>query len=115
MERCILYDLANGKPDDEARYRHLGVVCWLMRNLTAFVDNGDGTYTITTKATEDKACVAVSSDSTDSGANIVQWTCNGKDSQKWKISVDTIKDGCLNWTKYLLHAEERKQQLVSGS
>lgn len=37
--------------------------------------------------------MAVSSDSTDSGANIVQWTCNGKDSQKWKISVDTIKDG----------------------
>ena len=23
----------------------------------------------------------------------MQWTCNGKDSQKWKISVDTIKDG----------------------
>ncbi|MDD7294756.1 MAG: RICIN domain-containing protein, partial [Oscillospiraceae bacterium] len=61
--------------------------------LLKFVDNGDGSYTITTKATEDKSCVAVASDSTDSGANIVQWTCNGKDSQKWIAEIDTIKDG----------------------
>ena len=90
--KTYFLDLANGKPDDGT---NIGI--WENTHSDAqlfkFVDNGDGTYTITTKATEDKACVAVASDSTDSGANIVQWTCNGKDSQKWKISVDTIKDG----------------------
>ena len=90
--KTYFLDLASGKPDDGT---NIGI--WENTHSDAqlfkFVDNGDGTYTITTKATEDKACVAVSSDSTDSGANIVQWTCNGKDSQKWKISVDTIKDG----------------------
>ncbi|MDO4157031.1 MAG: RICIN domain-containing protein, partial [Oscillospiraceae bacterium] len=63
--------------------------------LFKFVDNGDGTYTITTKVTEDKSCVAVESDSTESGANIVQWTCSGKDSQKWIAEIDTIKDGAV--------------------
>ena len=90
--KTYFLDLANAKPDDGT---NIGI--WENTHSDAqlfkFVDNGDGTYTITTKVTEDKACVAVASDSTDSGANIVQWTCNGKDSQKWKISVDTIKDG----------------------
>ena len=90
--KTYFLDLANGKLDNGT---NIGI--WENTHSDAqlfkFVDNGDGTYTITTKATEDKACVAVASDSTDSGANIVQWTCNGKDSQKWKISVDTIKDG----------------------
>lgn len=50
-----------------------------------FVDNEDGTYTIVTRASKDLSAVAVASDSTDSGANILQWTLNGKDSQKWII------------------------------
>lgn len=50
-----------------------------------FVDNEDGTYTIVTRASRDLSCVAVGADSTDSGANILQWTINGKDSQKWII------------------------------
>ena len=90
--KTYFLDLANGKLDNGT---NIGIWenTYSDAQLFKFVDNGDGTYTITTKATEDKACVAVASDSTDSGANIVQWTCNGKDSQKWKISVDTIKDG----------------------
>lgn len=50
-----------------------------------FVDNEDGTYTIVTRASRDLSCVAVGADSTDSGANILQWTLNGKNSQKWII------------------------------
>lgn len=50
-----------------------------------FVDNEDGTYTIVTRASRDLSGVAVGADSTDSGANILQWTLNGKDSQKWVI------------------------------
>lgn len=50
-----------------------------------FVDNEDGTYTIVTRASKDLSAVAVSDDSTDFGANILQWTINGNDSQKWII------------------------------
>ncbi|MBQ8825363.1 MAG: RICIN domain-containing protein [Ruminococcus sp.] len=58
-----------------------------------FVKNSDGTYTITTRVTEDKSCIGVQADSTKSGANIIQWEQNGKDSQKWTLEKITIKDG----------------------
>ena len=90
--KTYFLDLENGKQDNGT---NIGI--WQDTQSDAqlfkFVDNGDGTYTITTKVTEDKSCVAVASDSTESGANIVQWTCNGKDSQKWIVEIDTIKDG----------------------
>ena len=52
-----------------------------------FIDNGDGTFTITTKSTADASCLGVVADSTESGADVVQWTCNGNDSQKWYVGV----------------------------
>ncbi|MDE5556226.1 MAG: RICIN domain-containing protein [Ruminococcus sp.] len=58
-----------------------------------FFDNGDGTYTITTKTTKDESCVSVENNSKDSGANIVQNKDNGSDFQKWTIETITIKDG----------------------
>lgn len=50
-----------------------------------FVDNEDGTYTIVTRASRDLSAVAISNDSKDSGANVLQWALNGNDSQKWII------------------------------
>ncbi|MBQ7131107.1 MAG: RICIN domain-containing protein [Oscillospiraceae bacterium] len=59
-----------------------------------FVDNGDGTYIITTKVTADASCLGVVSDSTDEGANVVQWERNGKTAQTWIIeAVHPIIDG----------------------
>lgn len=61
--------------------------------LFKFVDNGDGTYTITTKPTADASCLGVAGASTEVGANIVEWECNGSDDQKWVAEKITIKDG----------------------
>lgn len=61
-----------------------------------FVDNGDGTYTITTKPTGDESCIGIESASAEAGADALQWTCNGSDDQKWivEIKIDPI-DGNL--------------------
>ena len=63
--------------------------------LFKFVDNGDGTYTITTKVTKDGSCIGIASDSTSSGASAVQWSCNGENSQKWIVEKITEKDGAV--------------------
>lgn len=55
--------------------------------LFKFVDNGDDTYTITTKATADASCLGIEAGSTESGANVVQWACDGSDNQKWTLAV----------------------------
>ncbi len=55
--------------------------------LFKFVDNGDGTYNICTKATKDESCLGVVSGSTEEGANVVQWACNGSDDQKWTLEI----------------------------
>ena len=57
-----------------------------------FVDNGDGTYAIVTKSTADTSGIGVVSASTEEGADVVQWTCNDSDDQKWvlEIKVDPI-------------------------
>ncbi len=46
------------------------------------VDNSDGTYFIKTKSIGYKSCIGVDSNSKSSGANVIEWTCNGEDSQK---------------------------------
>lgn len=53
-----------------------------------FVDNGDGTYTIVTKPTNDTSCLGVTSGSTEVGSNVVQWECNESDDQKWTLEID---------------------------
>ncbi len=48
-----------------------------------FIDNGDGSYTIVTKSSGDASCLAVASDSTEIGADVLQWERNNGDAQKW--------------------------------
>ena len=51
-----------------------------------FMDNGDGTVTILTRASRDASAVEVGSASMSSGANIQQWEINGHACQKWEMS-----------------------------
>ena len=51
-----------------------------------FLDNGDGSCTIVTKCSADASAFGVISDSTEAGADVIQWACNGQDSQKWIVS-----------------------------
>lgn len=55
--------------------------------LFKFVDNGDGSYTICTKVTNDDSALGVTAGSKDEGANVVEWAANGSDDQKWKLEV----------------------------
>ena len=55
--------------------------------LFKFVDNGDGSYTIVTKVTNDNSALGVASASKEEGANVVEWECNGSDDQKWKLNM----------------------------
>lgn len=51
---------------------------------------GDGTFAILTRISNDTSCVDVESYSRDSGANVYQWTFNGTTNQLWRlIPVDT--------------------------
>lgn len=52
-----------------------------------FLDNGDGTYTIATKCTQDSSAIGVVSASTEVGANVVQWVRNDSPDQKWVAHV----------------------------
>ncbi len=51
--------------------------------LFKFVDNGDGTYLITTKATNDQSTVGITGGSTAAGASAIQWECDGSANQSW--------------------------------
>ena len=64
--------------------------------LYKFVDNGDGTYTICTKASGDDSCIGVTGASKDSGANVVEWECNDSNDQKWTLEIKVLPfDGSL--------------------
>ena len=54
--------------------------------LFKFVDNADGTYTITTKVTDDSSCLGVDGMSKNEGANVLEWECAGTDDHKWIVS-----------------------------
>lgn len=90
--KTYFLDLSYGKADNGT---NIGI--WTNDESDArkfkFVDNGDGSYTILTKSSKDASCISVESDSKNSGANVIQWQCNGKDSQKWIAEKITIKDG----------------------
>ena len=51
-----------------------------------FLDNGDGTVTILTRASRDASAVEVGSASYSNGANIQQWETNGHACQKWQMA-----------------------------
>ncbi len=89
--KTYLLDLDYGKTDNGT---NIGIWSDTASDaqLFKFVDNGDGTYNICTKATKDESCLGVTAGSTEAGANVVQWVCNGSDDQKWtlEIMVDPI-------------------------
>lgn len=55
--------------------------------LFKLVDNGDGTYAICTKVTNDASGIGVESASTEAGANVIEWECNDSDDQKWILEI----------------------------
>lgn len=55
--------------------------------LFKFVDNGDGSYTICTKATSDKSALGVTGGSTEAGENVIQWECDGSSNQNWTLEI----------------------------
>ena len=55
--------------------------------LFKFVDNGDGSYTICTKVTEDESALGIMSASKEEGANVIEWASNGSRDQSWKLEV----------------------------
>lgn len=50
-----------------------------------FAQNADGSYTIFTKASDDKSTVEVKNASKENGANVQEWELNGNDCQKWNL------------------------------
>ncbi len=55
--------------------------------LFKFVENTDGSYTICTKATEDKSALGVEAASKDEGANVIEWECDGTSNQNWTLEI----------------------------
>lgn len=90
----FLLDLDYGKPDNGT---NLGI--WTDTQSDAqsfkFVANGDGTYAIVTKATHDKSGLGIDGGSTVEGANVIQWTLDGSDNQKWIPEIQLATDGKL--------------------
>ncbi len=84
--KTYLLDLDYGKTENGTNIRIWGDTA-SDAQLFKFVDNGDGTYTITTKATSDESCLGVEAGSKESGANVLQWACDGSENQKWTVSV----------------------------
>ncbi len=84
--KTFLLDLDYGKTDNGT---NIGI--WGDTNSDAqlfkFVDNGDGTYAIVTKATKDKSGIGIAAGSTENGANAVQWSLDGSDNQKWVLEA----------------------------
>ncbi|SET30856.1 RICIN domain-containing protein [[Clostridium] polysaccharolyticum] len=50
-----------------------------------FVPQGDGTFAIMTRLTNDASCIDVENYSKDSGANVYQWVFNGTSNQLWRL------------------------------
>lgn len=59
-----------------------------------FIDNGDGSYKIKTKSSDNASCVEVINALTESGANIQQYEVNGASCQDW-ILEETTLPGCI--------------------
>ncbi len=94
--KTFLLDLDYGKTDNGTNIGIWGDTS-SDAQLFKFVDNGDGTYAIVTKATKDKSGVGIHSGSKESGANAIQWSLDGSDNQKWVLEAsvnggELIKD-----------------------
>lgn len=55
--------------------------------LFKFVEQADGTYTIVSKLTRDASCLGVAAGSLETGAQVVQWSCDETPSQSWEVSI----------------------------
>ncbi len=84
--RTYLLDLDYGKTDNGTK---IGIWTDTASDAQLFklVDNGDGSYAICTKATKDESCLGIASGSTEDGADVIQWTCDGSDNQKWTLDI----------------------------
>jgi len=84
--KTYLLDLDYGNPDNGT---NIGV--WgdtqSDAQLFKFVQNGDGSYTICTKATADKSALGVTGASKDEGANVIQWVCDSTSNQNWILEI----------------------------
>ena len=84
--KTYLLDLDYGKPDNGT---NIGI--WGNTNSDAqlfkFVSNGDGSYTICTKATADGSALGVTAASKEEGANVIQWACDGTSNQNWVLEI----------------------------
>ena len=87
--KTYLLDLDYGKTDNGTNIGVWGDTA-SDAQLFKLVDNGDGSYTICTKATSDESCLGVTAGSKESGANVVQWSCNGSDDQKWILDIKIL-------------------------
>lgn len=54
-------------------------------------DNGDGTYTLYTKTSNNKSCVEVKNAITTSGGNVQEWELNNHPCQKWILEKVTAQ------------------------
>ncbi len=58
--------------------------------LFKFVDNGDGTYLITTKVTADASGIGITGGSAEEGANVIEWTLDGSANQRWTVEMKIV-------------------------
>lgn len=80
------------------------------------VDNGDGSFNICTKVTADESCLGVAGGSKETGANVVEWSCNGSDDQKWILEVKKIpKNGTLIKNLYVNDSTNEESWSISPS
>ncbi len=84
--KTYLLDLDSGNPANGTN-----IAIWTDTasdaQLFKFVSNGDGTYTIYTKVTEDTGCLGVVSGSAEAGASVIQWQNDGSANQKWTLEI----------------------------
>ncbi len=94
--KTYLLDLDYGKSDNGTNIQ-LYTDTASDAQLFKFVDNGDGSYTICTKNTNDESCIGVTAASKEDGANVIQWVCSGSNDQKWKlvVKVDPISGNLI--------------------
>ncbi len=85
--KTYFLDVANGSPDNGT---NIGI--WTDTSCDAqlfkFVDNGDGTYQIATKVTNDASGLGIIAGSTEEGVSSVQWKYDGSKNQQWIVEAN---------------------------
>ena len=84
--RTYLLDLDYGQTDNGTNI-HVWTDTQNDAQLFKLIDNGDGTYALTTKNTQDGSCAGVTAASKDAGTSIIEWSRNDSADQKWILEV----------------------------